>query len=344
MIARLDADQVRVELGVERVLDHYGLRGVKRNGWYRLRECPRCHEKSSREAIAIEASSGRWLHHGHERSAGGVCSGDLFGLVAACEGLDASRDFPRVLARAAEVAGISDATGGDPEAEARIAARLRALQAEEAADRRRRQEAARDAAAYWDALATRSDDGEVYLVRRGLDPIALIQAGAVRFSPDGDICVAIRSISGRILTVATRFREPGNRPKVVVRKGTATAGTMVDAIERIAHDVPVVLVEGVADALTARIAWPDAVILGANGAGNLARIARAAIGRIRLARARLILVPHDDEPGIRAMTAAGTVALGGGLELETSLQVLDLPAADLNAAWCAGWRPEGFVG
>lgn len=339
MAARLDADQVRFELGVERVMDAYGLAGVKRNGWFRLHVCPRCGEKSSRQAIAIEASSGRWLHHGHERSSGGECSGDLFGLVAACEGLDTRRDFTKILSRCAEVAGISEAGTDDPELDAKIAERLRAREADEAADRARRQEAAELAADYWDALDDHSDAGEIYLTRRGLDPYALIRAGAVRFSRDGDPCIAIRTITGRVTTVATRHIDPGDRPKVLVRRGTSTAGTMVDAIDRITHGRDVVLVEGVMDAFTARIAWPDAVVLGANGAGNLVKIAKAAISRILLARTRLVLVPHNDEAGIRAMTAAGQIGLAAGLDIGGSLWIQSLPENDLNAAWCAGWRP-----
>lgn len=339
MVARLDADHVRLELGVERILDAFGLIGTKRNGWYRLRNCPRCGEKSSREAIAIEASSGRWLHHGHERSAGGVCSGDLFDLVAACEGLDTRKAFGRIVARCAELAGMGGGVA-DPELEERTRRRLEERQAEEQRDAVRRQAAAVAAAEYWDALQDHHDAGEVYLTRRGLDPYPLIHAGAVRFSTAGDICVAIRGSGGRITTVATRFLDPGDRPKVLVRWGTTTAGTMVDAVPSIVHGRDVVVVEGVMDALTARAAWPNATVLGANGAGNLAKVVRAAIRRVVLATARLILVPHDDEPGIRANTAAGVVAMGAGLQLGRSLLVQELPAGDLNAAWAAGWRPE----
>jgi phage/plasmid primase-like uncharacterized protein len=338
--ARIDADQVRLELGVERVMDTFGLAGTKKHGWYRLRTCPRCGEKSTREAIAIEAASGRWLHHGRERSAGGECSGDLLDLVAACEGLDSRRDFTRILERCAEVAGIATASNGhDPDLEARVSKRLAERQVEEQHELARKQNAARDAAMYWDALGNYHDIGEVYLTRRGLDPYPLIKAGAVRFSAAGDICVAIRARSGRVTSVATRFVVPGERPKVVVRTGTSTLGTMVGSVDQIEHGRDVVIVEGVMDALTAREAWPTAIVLGANGAGNLAKVARAAIARVVLALGRLVLVPHDDEPGIRAMRAAGEVALGAGLELGKRLLVQALPAADLNAAWCAGWRP-----
>ena len=330
-----DADQIRVELGVESVLDAYGLRGTMRNGWYRLSICPRCQEKSSREAIAIEASSGRWLHHGRERNAGGECSGDLFDLVAACESLDTRRDFAKVLARAAQLAGHSSS---DPDLDRRVQERLEQRRQLEEREARVRQAAALGAADYWQALATRNPTGETYLTRRGLDPYAL----PVRYTPDGDVCVALHSTAGAVTSVAMRLVDPGDRPKVLVRKGTTTKGTMVDAVSSIVYPRDVVLVEGVMDALTARLAWPSATILGSNGAGNLASIAAAAIARVKLARVRLLLVPHDDEPGVRAMAEAGQKALSAGVELGTGqLRVIDLPEPDLNAAWCAGWRPTG---
>lgn len=331
----IDRDAIRVELGVESVLDAYGLRGTMRNGWYRLSICPRCQEKSSREAIAIEASSGRWLHHGRERSAGGECSGDLFDLVAACESLDTRRDFAKVLARAAQLAGHSSS---DPDLDRRIQERLEQRRQLEEREARVRQAAALGAAGYWQALATRNPTGETYLTRRGLDPYPL----PVRYTPDGDVCVALHSSTGTVTSVAMRLVVPGDRPKVLVRKGTTTRGTMVDAVSDIVYPRDVVLVEGVMDALTARAAWPQAIVLGANGAGNLASVAAAAIPRVKLARVRLLLVPHDDEPGVRGMAEAGHKALAAGLELDTGqLRVVDLPAADLNAAWCAGWRPTG---
>jgi phage/plasmid primase-like uncharacterized protein len=330
----IDRDQIRVELGVERVMDAFGLRGPIRNGWYRLALCPRCGEKSSREAVAIEASSGRWLHHGRERSAGGDCSGDLFDLVAACEGLDARKDFAKVLQRAGQLAGYS---AHDPDLDRRVQARLIQIQAAEELDRLARLDAAASAAEHWDALAHRHPKGETYLTRRGLDPYAL----PVRYSNDGDVCVSLNSASGAVLSVATRLLEPGQRPKVLVRKGTTTKGTMVDAVSDIVHGRDVVLAEGLMDALTARVAWPRAVVLGANGAGNLAAVAKSAMPRIKLAGARLFLVPHDDEPGVRAMTAAGQIALAAGLQIGAQLRVIDLHEPDLNAAWCAGWRPTG---
>ncbi len=335
----IDRDQIRVELAVERVVDTYALKGIRRGKWLRLSECPRCRDRSSREAIAIEISTGRWIHHGSERAAGGICSGDLFDLVAACEGLDTRKDFRRVLARCAEVAGIVGAAT-NPEIEARIQQRLKEQAAQDVIDRARRQRAAQNAAELWLELATRSDAGELYLTRRGLDPYPLVRAGAVRFDEDGNPCVALRSAEGRVTAIATRYIEPGGRPKVMVGKDTSTEGTFVDTVGSIAHGRDVFIVEGVMDALTAREAWPSATILGANGVGNVAKVAALAISRIRLARTRLVLVPHDDEKGIRAMTEAGKIAIAAGLDLESSLEVVALSHKDLNDAWCAGWRPQ----
>lgn len=330
---KLDPDRIRVELGVERVMDAYGLKGAKRNGWFKLNVCPRCGEKSSREAVAIEASTGRWLHHGRERKAGGDCSGDLFDLVAACEGLDTRKDFSRVLARASQLAGHS---ASDPDLDCRVQERLAQRACDEQRDLEQRQRAAISAADYWDSLSTRNPDGELYLTKRGLDPYT----APVRYSADGDICVALRAADGRVTSVATRHREPGERPKVLVRKGTTTKGTMVHAPADIVHGRDVYIVEGVMDALTAREAWPRAVILGSNGAGNIPSVVQSAIARVRLARTRLFLVPHDDEPGIRAMVTAGQIATAAGLRVGHDLLGVDFAAPDLNAAWCGGWRPN----
>lgn len=329
----ISVDQLRVELGVERVMDAYGLKGTKRNGWFRLARCPRCNESSTREAVAIEHASGRWLHHGRERSAGGDCSGDLFDLVAACESLDPRRDFGQVFRRAQQIAGY---TGSDPDFDARVQQRLKEREEQERIEREQRQQAAIDAASYWDALAPKHATGELYLTRRGLDPYSL--KSTVKYALNGDICVAIKSSSGRVTSVATRRLDPNAKPKVLVRKGTTTRGTMVDAVCDIEHARVVVLVEGLMDALTARIAWPSAVVLGANGAGNLQPIAQMAVPRIKLARTSLYLVPHEDEPGIRAMTNAAIRATAAGFELGRELHVVELEQNDLNAAWCAGWR------
>lgn len=331
---RLSVSDVRDSLTPEQVIHSYGLQTKRRGSQFRLSQCPRCHEKSTREAIAIDAQTGHWCHHGHERAAGGECSGDILDLVAACEGLTTKHDFARVLQRAAEIAGVSGI--GDVELELR-----RQQQAERARlaaiEERKRSLDARDTASVaWERLSRRDSRGEAYLETRSLDSQILISKDAVRFSTLG-IVVAIRDVDGCPVSTATRRYD--GQPKVLALKDHSTRGTMIGAIADIVHSKPVVLVEGVVDALTALQAWPDSIVLGANGAGNVPKVAEAAITRIKLAATNLLLVPHDDEPGIRAMTQAGQTAMAAGLELDEALSVVNLPAPDLNAAWSEGWRP-----
>lgn len=332
----MDLDIIRDALNVTSILDTFGLKAKLRNGWHRLSVCPRCGDASTREAIAVEAKSGRWLHHGKERSGGGECSGDVFDFVAACASLDVRKDFPKVMDACSSIAGVRQA---DPEFQAQAEQRRRRRDTEELQAQAQREAAAVGAAEAWPHLHRRHVVGEMYLAGRSLDVHELIRADAVRFSNAGDPCVALRSANGIVTSIATRFVEPGSRPKVMVRKGTGTAGTMVDSIDAITAGRDVVIVEGVCDALTARLAWPAAVILGANGAGNVPKVTAGALRRCAMARSTLRLIPHHDEQGIKATTAAATIAQAGGLELGRALQICSLPQPDLNAAWASGWRP-----
>lgn len=332
---RLDAAEVRASLQVEQVIHAYGLKAKRRGSQYRLSECPRCRHRSSSEAIAIDATSGSWLHHGAERPAG-ECSGDILDLVAACEGIDTRRDFRRVIARAAEMAGLSD-TLSELEREQRLQAARDRARRDAAAELERLKLNRSTATTEWERLAHRSEEGEQYLRSRALDVDPLIARDAVRFSRLGPV-VAIRDADGCPMSTATR--QLRGEPKVLALTGHSTKGTMIDAVCDIVHARDVIVTEGVADSLTARLAWPDAVVLGANGAGNIPRVVELAIMRVKLAQTRLLLVPHDDEKGIKNVTEAGRIAIAAGLELHEQLVVVDLPAKDLNAAWSDGWRPS----
>jgi hypothetical protein len=124
------ASDIRAELSAAIVIREYGLRAIRRGSQYRLKQCPRCGEKSPREAIAIDARTGSWLHFGYERASGGTCSGDVLDLIAACEGLDCRRDFRRIAERAASIAGIVDLNDAE-RAIRRAEAERRAAQADE---------------------------------------------------------------------------------------------------------------------------------------------------------------------------------------------------------------------
>lgn len=339
---RLRIDDVRAELNVELVLQAYGVQARRRGSQYRLATCPRCGEKSAREAVAINATTGRWIHFGHERDAGGGCAGDLVELVAALEGLHMRRDSRRVIGRCAELAGVSVELP-DHELAARRARRER-----EATDRRRRevveQRERREralviAGEHWAGLRRRHPRGEQYLRGRGIDPAPLVERDLVRFEACGDVAGAQHTADGRIVNVVRRRLTPrAGGPKVLALRDCPTTGTLLGALPNIEPGRDVVLVEGLTDALVASLAWPRAVVLGANGAGALRRIAVATAPRVRLAGVRMSLVPDRDDVGRRAMHEAELAA--GDVGAFVAVLELDVDGAkDLSDAWRLGWRP-----
>jgi hypothetical protein len=329
--ARLDADDVRAALGAEMLIDRYGVKGRRSGREFRTKLCPACGPRA-REAVAINLPTGLW--HDHARG----CSGDVLDLLAGLAGINRERQFPALLELAAAIAGVLPTVTDDAKRAHRRAEQLaraeRRRAAEQAETAARRAHAIGSATARWKALAPRSVAGERYLVERGV--LGVLGLGLVRFTDAGDVAIALHTADGFIVNVARR-RIDGREPKVLGMAGCPTAGTFVNSIADITHDRDVVLVEGLFDALTARLAWPRAVVLGAHGGGNVPRIAAAAARRIALARARLLLVPHDDEAGERTMIAAGRAALAAGLAMGSTLDVIDCGSKDLNDAWLAGW-------
>jgi hypothetical protein len=103
----------------------------------------------------------------------------------------------------------------------------------------------------------------------------------------------------------------------------------------------VVVVEGVFDYLSALIAWPELLVLGADGAALIPHIAKIVAPAVASAARRLFLVPHDDDAGCRACVAAGREAVIAGLRLDQHLFVLGLGLhGDLNDAFRAGAVPD----
>lgn len=343
-LARFDIDEIKSELRVESIVDRYGLEARRRSGRWLLRECPRCRRRASRQSVSVSARTGNWIHHGHEREVGGECSGDIIALVAACEGWD-MRPFGRLLERCAEIAGITADTLTTEERAQRAIARQQADEARRRRDAQRehdrRQLAILTAPQHWYSLHRAHVNGCAYARSRGIEPSALWDDDLIRFSDRGDVAVPMFTADGHLVNVATRRREERtDAPKVLVLRDHPAKGTMIGSLPQIRHGRDVVIVEGVFDALTARFAWPNAVILGANGAGRIPTIAEAAARRVKLAGTRLLLVPDDDEQGTRAMTTAGELALEVGLVYQRSLLVVHFPHKDLNEAWVAGWRPN----
>lgn len=333
MAARINRDAVLAELRATDVIVAFGLRGQARGDEFRTRHCPMCGPRS-RDAVAINLASGKWSCHAHG------CSGDIFALVAALSGLDIGRDFPAVLTRAAEIAGVmpsDDAADAGRRIERERQEQER-QEREALEERERRAAAIVTASAHWERMSARSPNGEAYLATRGLaDAVA---RELVRFESDGDIAAPLYTADGQIVNVVRR-RLAGREPKVWGLADCPTKGTMVGSLRAITGAVPAIVVEGLADALTAALAWPTAVVLGAHGAGRMALIAEHAARRVRLAGGRLWLGCHADDAGESATERAGRAAIAVGLRFGVDLSLIDHgEAPDLNDAWCAGWRPS----
>ena len=303
--------------------------------------------------MLIDRESGRWIHHGGVAPDGGPCRGDIFALVATLAGIDARRDFPRVIDLAAEIAGVSPSA--DPGELARRRAEYRAR-----TEARERQAAEERAAAeervpgLWAALARRHAVGERYLADRGLDPAELRERGdVVRYRADGAPCVLLHDFEGRPINIIARQidRDPkvlslsiehtlGRRDVVGTHSTIGTLAGRVGDLDTTGGGPDVaVLVEGVADTIAAVLAFPGCVVLGANGAGRMVDVARGIAPRVASARGWLLVGVHGDEVGIAGATAALHAAVDAGLEIERSVDTIDIGEhKDLADAWRAGWR------
>jgi hypothetical protein len=127
----LSVEHVTALLSPEAVITACGVDARERGRAFRIRTCPACGEKPSRQGAAIyrKKNAWRWTHHGHP------CGGSLLDLVAAAEGLDYKRDFKRLLERGAQIAGI---TPSDPDLERRIRERIASDLARHEAEERER--------------------------------------------------------------------------------------------------------------------------------------------------------------------------------------------------------------
>jgi len=356
----LDRDQVLAALRPGDVLAHFGVQGHRTGSQLRMRLCPSCGPRS-RDAVVIDLDSGRWYDHAHQ------CHGDLLALVAGLAGLDVRRDFVQVLQRAAHIACIPDAVAAPSSAPASSAPAHPTDVHSDLGDGQIAHDAAEKlASAVWRHLQVRDSAGEVYLVERGVAAV-VDQDDIVRFSPlpvrpetrwgrqvermlrSPSVCVPVHSVDdGRIINVVSRRMAPaGDQPKVlslprcrkvVSGRVAGTFGRWCD-FEREPRDV--VIVEGVFDYLSARLAWPHLHVLGADGAMLVPRIAKLVADIVRQAGKRLLLVPHADRAGHDACVKAGGLALRAGMRLDHDLHIVDLGRhADLNDALRAGGVPS----
>lgn len=335
MSGRIDLVDVKAALSTRAVLEFYSWK-VRRSGdELESTSCP-SRSEHNRRAFVINANTGRWQCF--------PCgsSGDLFDFIAEVERLS---DFPSVIARAAEIAGVGPSQLSDEERHARREAwKQKQIEAEK---REQQERLARDqaavgiATAYWEQLLPAHDRGLSYLASRYVDE-AVEFGDCVRFDPahEGSPSVPLFNSAGELWSVVARRYPELGEPRMLGLYRCPGRGTLVNPVTQIESDRDVILVEGVFDALTARLAWHTAVVLGAHGAGNLPLVARVAAPLILRARTRMLLVPHQDARGFEAARKACEIAMEAGLSVARgSLAIIDHPEKDLNDAWRLGWRP-----
>lgn len=334
-VGRLDAAVVRASLRAPDVLAHFGITGRERGSEFRTRLCPVCGPRA-RDCVVVNLATGLWTDKAHG------CGGDLIAFVAGCAGLDARRDFEAVLKVAAGIAGVGP--DADPAAAATMVERHRAQLAEAEAKRAKEQEAAIILARrVWFDLRPSSSRGENYLRGRGIDPVQLGTFGILRYDQQGNPCLPLWN-RGRVVNVVWRvIDQTGDGPKVLGLRSCPTEGTLCGQTYEIGAGSVVVVTEGVADTLTAHLAWPRAIILGAHGASRFASIAGVAAKQIvKNGAGYLLLVGHDDKAGGDALDAATVAAVNAGLSCAYGggLALVHLGGHnDLADAWKAGWRP-----
>lgn len=339
MSVRFDKDEIRfaARANPRLLFDACGRKSKRSAGQLESNYCPVCGDHS-RRALLFHPIKLLWNCK--------VCGagGDLFDFIGAADSLPS---FPQRVARAAEIFSVPPDTAPSEERER---AKLQRAQRAAELEQRWREEEARRAATehprslrYWDRLLANHDDGQRYLDRRGLaDAAKLVRFDNVEtITADfrGAPAIPLFASDGRIKNVIRRPLAQGEKPIGI--SGCSTAGTMVDALPSILDKSrDVVIAEGFADSLTAKLAYGhlQAIVLGAHGAGNLEKIVRMAAPRVWAAQGRLRIVPHRDRAGFdEGMRAAQTAAKWLSTRRGT-LEIVDTRAKDLNEAWCAGWR------
>lgn len=337
------------------ILSYWGHRCTDHGSETKCGHCPECGPRTRADSVAINNETGAFYCHARG------CHGSVFDLVAGYAGLGRDR-FPEALRLTAEFLGVGPAATSPHErakqrdiAQERTAAQQAKVTAEKLANLTL---ARKEAPLVWQCLQSRNADCEGYMVKRGLAPLVGCDS-LVRFAPIGAdtalgyllnhhaVCVPVYDFDGLQVNVVARAIAPvGDRPKVIGLPQVNKRGSFgrYDAT-RIRPDTNVVLTEGVFDYGTALLAWPDAVVLGADGASELHKVAAVVAPAIASSGARLTLVPHRDldasgksGAGQRGVIQAGKAAIRGGVRLD-KIRIERLPANDLNDAWQAGWRP-----
>lgn len=303
--ARCNKADVRDALTVAEYATQLGI-PLRRVGSSLRGPCPLC--GGSRRATKFCITGDKWLCH--------ACGegGDVFTLAMRVERCD----FASAVERLASLAGLSPMDPMDESSrERQRAARAAQERAQQAHDDQQRLEAEERAPAIWASLDMDSETGCGYLASRGIHGLA----GEVRYGKRC-VCLPLRQTDGRIINVIGR-RFNGGMPKVRGLRHAGTLGMFGDARVLEHTTGPVMLVEGVFDWMSARVLWPDRLVLGAHGAKRLADIARRIAPALVERRRALFFVPHQDRTGRRETIRAMHAAMDAGTPAD-SLFVFDV--------------------
>jgi len=348
---KLDAPSLRALLTPAMVLDYFEIQRRGHAQWS-VQLCPTCGQLK-RGSLSIHPGTGLWSCH-HCGAHGG-----LFDLVAGYAGIDPKSDFQRTLGIAATIAGVPHGVP-DEQYEA-LLKEHRARRAEQsAAEAARRDRVRARMPAIWNSLARRHVTGENYLRERNIDPVVLFEQDAVRYSKFGDPAVRLYDLATGNHT-GIQYRVLRGDTKLLVQPGSQTAGaSLLGQLSFLDQRRAAVIVEGLADTLVAQLLWPEAAVFGAAGAEQLETIAAAVGAAIARHRGILLIVPDNDDVGIKNSARAVIAATAAGIELvervkktdEAKMQIVDLGFNladqrhhDLADAWkCSRWRwhwPDG---
>lgn len=342
---KLDAAAIRALLTPAMVLDYYEVRRRGRAQWS-VQLCPICGQLR-RGSVSIHAETGAWqCHHCNAR-------GGIFDLIGGYAGIDPKKDFHRVLGVAAMIAGVPH---GVPDEEyVALLEQHRARRTAQIADEEARRARMRARMpSIWEMLDRRNVAGERYLRDRGIDPEALYACDAVRYSHLGDPAVQLRDLATGEIT-GIQYRMLRGDTKLLSQPWSQAAGAcLLGRLAELDKTRVAIIVEGLADTLVARLLWPDAAVFGAAGAEQLETVSTAVGSAVAARRGILLIVPDNDEIGIKNVARAIIAATAAGLELvdrvckedEAKIQIVDLGFNladqrhhDLADAWAySRWR------
>ena len=342
---KLNSYSIRALLTPAMVLDHFEIKRRGSTQWS-VQTCPQCGQLK-RGSVSIHPESGLWsCHHCNAR-------GGIFDLVAGYAGIDPKQDFQRTLGIAATIAGVPH--GIPNEDYAKLIEEHHTRRAEQSAAETARRDRIRARMPYiWNSLDRRNVTGESYLRDRGIDPDPLFERDAVRYSKLGDPAVRLHDLATGNLT-GIQYRMLRGDSKLLVHPGSQTAGaSLIGRLAKLEKVRVAIIVEGLADTLVAHLIWPEAAVFGAAGAAQLEAIAAAVGAGVAQQRGVLLIVPDNDDVGIKNTARAVMAATSVGLELvdcvkksdQAKMQIVDLGKSladqrhhDLADAWkCSRWR------